>query len=87
VRSDWLRTALVLIANIVGSAIAHRVGRIFVPSSALFLGNFLGDLLWLVIMPVPVITSVLLYFDLRRKLDGLDDDHMKAELETLRPVI
>jgi hypothetical protein len=87
VRADWLRVALVLIANFLVSALAHWVGRIFVPRGAIFFGNFVGDLLWLLVLPVPIITTVLLYFDLRRKLDGLDDEHFRAELETLRPVV
>jgi hypothetical protein len=85
VRADWLRVALVLIVNFIVSALAHWVGRIFVPRSAIFFSNFVGDLLWLVVLPVPIISSVLLYFDVRRKVDGLDDEHFRAELETLRP--
>ena len=87
VRSDWLRTAIMLICFGILNAIAHRVGSLFVPSSALFFGRFLGDLLFLVIMPIPIIGSVLLYFDLRRKVDGISEDNLKAELESLRPVM
>jgi hypothetical protein len=86
VKSDWLRTAIMLIVFGILSAVAHRVAALFVPRGALFFGNFLGDLLFLVIMPVPIIGSVLLYFDLRRKLDGFTEDTLKTELEALRPV-
>jgi hypothetical protein len=87
VRSDWLRTAIILITFGIASAVAHWTAGIFVPRGAFFISNFLGDLLLLAIMPVPIIGSVLLYFDLRRKVDGLTDDALKAELEALRPVI
>jgi len=87
VREDLLRAALVVIAFGLMSAIAHRMAWVLVPDSWFFLGTFIGDLLLLFLLPIFGITSVLLYFDLRRKLDGLDDEHFKAELETLRPVV
>jgi hypothetical protein len=87
VRSDLLRTALVFITIFVGAIVAHRVARVFVPDRWYFLETFLGDLFLLVLLPVFLITTVLLYFDLRRKQDGLDDEHLNRELETLRPVV
>jgi putative Mn2+ efflux pump MntP len=86
VRSDWLRTAIMMIVFGILSAVAHWTANVFVPRSSFFLSNFLGDLLLLVIMPVPMIASFLLYLDLRRKVDGLDDDRIAAELDKLRPV-
>jgi hypothetical protein len=55
-----------------------------VPRGQIFVGNFLGDLLLMAVMPVPIIGSLLLYFDLRRKLDDLDEEGLRAELEALR---
>ena len=86
-RADLLRAALVVIAFGLMSAVAHRMAWVLVPDRWFFLGTFIGDLLLLFLLPIFGITSVLLYFDLRRKLDGLDDEHFKAELETVRPVV
>lgn len=87
VRADLLRAALVVIAFGLMSAVAHRMAWVLVPDRWFFLGTFLGDLLLLFLLPIFGITTVLLYFDLRRKLEGLDDEHFKAELETVRPVV
>jgi hypothetical protein len=38
----------------------------------------------LIVLPVPVIGSVLLYFDIRRKHEGYDHQQLAAELERLR---
>jgi hypothetical protein len=84
VRADWLRTALLLLTFGVLSNVAHWLAGLFVPRSAIFFGSFLGDLLLLAVMPVPIIASVLLYFDLRRKVDGLSSDRLRSELEALR---
>ena len=84
VRADWLRTALLLLTFGLLTNIAHWLASLFVPRSAIFFGSFLGDLFLLAVMPVPIIASVLLYFDLRRKVDGLTSDRLRAELEALR---
>jgi hypothetical protein len=84
VRADWLRTALMLISFGLLNTAAHWLVGLFLPRSAVFFGSFLGDLLMMVVMPVPIIAAVLLYFQLRREVDGLTDDRLKAELEALR---
>jgi hypothetical protein len=35
-------------------------------------------------MPIPVIGSVLLYFDLRRVREGFTQDRLRADLQALR---
>ena len=82
VRADWLRTALMLITFAICSAVVHWLVGLFV-GDARFLGAFFGDLLLLLVMPVPIIGSVLLYFDIRRRSEGLDDQTLKTELEAL----
>jgi hypothetical protein len=82
VRADWLRTALMLITFAICSAAVHWLVGLFVGDTR-FLGAFFGDLLLLLVMPVPIIGSVLLYFDIRRKTEGLDDQALKTELEAL----
>jgi hypothetical protein len=84
VSQDWLRAALIFLVLGLTASLAHWVAGRLAPG-ALLLDNFLGDLLFLLVMPVPIIATVLLYLDLRRKAEGLDDDHLRAELQTLRP--
>jgi hypothetical protein len=78
VRADWLRSALMLVAFGVAWAMAHWLAGLFVRTA--FLATFCGDLLFLLVMPVPLMGSVLLYADLRRTMDGLAEDALFAEL-------
>jgi hypothetical protein len=82
VRSDWLRMLLVVIVFGLIFGVARIIAGIL--SSGLFGSQLVQDALTLVAMPIPVIASVLLYFDVRRKKDGFDDAHLEAEMEALR---
>jgi hypothetical protein len=84
VRSDWLRVALLLLAFAVVRGVAQVVASIFVAPTAVFVGSLLGDLITMVMLPVPVLGTVLLYFDIRRKRDGFTNDHLRADLEALK---
>jgi ABC-type sugar transport system permease subunit len=82
VRADWLRMLLVLLAFVVISGVAQFVAGIFLHG---VLGTrLLQDALTLVVLPIPVITSVLLYFDIRRKHEGFDQRQLAAELDRFR---
>ena len=54
------------------------------PDSAQFLTQLLGDLVTLILMPVPVLGLVLLYLDIRRRRDGFSAENLRAELAVLR---
>lgn len=84
VRSDWLRMLLMLIAFAIVSTVAQFVAGLF--PVGLFLTRFLQDALMLLAMPIPVLGTVLLYFDVRRKYDGVGfgDQRLAAEMETIR---
>jgi hypothetical protein len=82
VRADWLRMLLVLITFALLSGLAQIVAGMFFHG---VLGTrLLQDALTLIVLPVPVIGSVLLYFDIRRKHEGYDHQQLAAELERLR---
>jgi hypothetical protein len=68
VRSDWLRMLILLFVFGLVSWITRVVAGAFL--GGLFGAQLLQDLLTLVVLPIPVIASVLLYFDVRRKRDG-----------------
>jgi len=84
VKGDWLRVVLVLISFAVVRWFAQLLASFLVPSGALFIGPFLGDLVTLVLMPVPVLGLVLVYEDIRRRTEGPADDRLARELDQLR---
>jgi hypothetical protein len=84
VSSDWLRVAIMIIALGALSWAAQLVAHAFMPASAFFASSFFGDLVTLVLLPVPVLGMVLLYFDIRRKRDGFTDDRLRTDLEALK---
>jgi hypothetical protein len=84
VRSDWLRVTLVVLVFGLLRAVAQVVAGALVPHSAIFLSSLFGDLITMVLLPVPVLGMVLLYFDVRRKRDNFTPDHLRADLESLK---
>jgi len=84
VRSDWLRVALVLMTFAVVRFVAQLVARIFVAPTAIFAGSLLSDLFTMVMLPIPVLGTVLLYFDVRRKRESFTNDNLRADLEALK---
>jgi hypothetical protein len=84
VRSDWLRVALVLLAFALVRGIAQVIGSALVAPGSIFFGSLLSDLVTMVLLPVPVLGAVLLYFDIRRKLENFTPDRLRSDLDTLR---
>ncbi len=84
VRSDWVRVAVVLIVFGVIRWFAQMLANLFIPSSAVFIASLFGDLFTMVLLPIPVLGAVLLYFDIRRKRDAFDNGRLRAELDALK---
>ncbi len=84
VKSDWLRVALVGVTFAVLQAVARAIANGLIPHSAVFLDSLFSDLITLVLLPVPVLGTVLLYFDIRRKRDNFTNDRLRADLAALR---
>ena len=84
VRADWLRVALLMVVFIAVTWAARLVADLLIPDSAQFLTQLLGDLVTLILMPVPVLGLVLLYLDIRRRRDGFSAENLRAELAVLR---
>ncbi len=84
VRSDWLRVTLLLIAFAAVRWVAQLVASTLVPAGSVFMGALLGDLVTMVMLPVPVLGTVLLYFDVRRKRENFTNDNLRADLEALK---
>ncbi|MEO8212547.1 MAG: hypothetical protein ABI560_05115 [Myxococcales bacterium] len=84
VRSDWLRMLLMLIVFGMISGVAQFVAGII--PAGLFFSRLFQDALTLLAMPIPVLGSVLLYFDVRRKHDpqGFGSERLASEMEAIR---
>ncbi len=64
--------------------VASLVTHLFVPSSAFFFDSLVQDALLLFLLPVPIIGTVLLYLDIRRQADGLDERGVRTGIDGLR---
>ena len=84
VGSDWLRVALLFAVFAALTWAARLLADLFVPDSAIFLTELVGDLLVLAVLPLPLIANVLLYLDVRKRRDNFGDDQLRAALESLR---
>ena len=84
VRSDWLRVTLVVVVFGVIHGVARIVAGAFVPHRAIFLDSFMSDLIKLVLLPIPIMGTVLLYFDIRRAREGFTDARLRADLDALK---
>jgi hypothetical protein len=88
VGAEWLRVALLIVILAVLNLLAQVLVGIFVPSSATFTSAVLSDLVTTLFLPLPMLALVMLYFDVRRKRDGLAsaaalEDRLRAELAAL----
>jgi hypothetical protein len=84
VRSDWLRVAIVIFVFGVLCWLARAVAQLLIPAAAIFAASLFGDLFTMVLLPVPVLGLVLLYFDIRRKRENFTTDRLRADLEALK---
>ena len=81
VRANVGQVAIVCLVFAAIRIVAQIVGGIFVPRSALFLGSFVQDALLMLVLPIPILGTVLLYLDIRRQSEGLDDRALRAALD------
>jgi hypothetical protein len=84
VGADWLRIALLLAVFGALTWAARLLADLLVPDSAVFMTQLIGDLLTLVVMPLPLIAAALLYFDLRKRRDGFSEESMRTAIASLR---
>jgi hypothetical protein len=84
VRSDWLRVALVLLSFALVRGLAQVLGTALVAPGSIFFGSLLSDLVTMVLLPIPVLGAVLLYFDIRRKRENFTPDNLRSDLDALK---
>jgi hypothetical protein len=84
VKSDWLRVALVALVFGVLHAVASMLAGLLIPHSAIFMDSLISDLITMVLLPIPILGTALLYFDIRRKRDNFTNDNLRADLAALK---
>ena len=84
VGADWLRVALLLAVFLALTWAARLLADLVVPDTAIFMTGLVGDLLTLVVMPLPLIAGTLLYLDVRKRRDNFGDTDLRAALSSLR---
>jgi hypothetical protein len=63
VRRDWVRAAILLIAFILLSLVAHLIAGVIVPPRFAFAHNLAQDIATWIVFPLPIAGLVLLYLD------------------------
>lgn len=61
VKADWLRVVIVMVVAAVLSYVASAIGSMLIPNSWVFLDSLVGDLVSILVLPLPIIGLVLLY--------------------------
>jgi hypothetical protein len=84
VTSDWLRVALMIVALAAVRWLADEIAGALLPRWAPFMSSFLGDLVLMVFLPLPLLGLVLLYFDIRRRREDFTDESVRAGLAALK---
>lgn len=80
VLSDWVRVAVVFVLLAVLGGLAHLLaGLAFLP--ARFFGSLTEELVALALLPFPLIATVLLYVEARRRLDGVDAAGLREQID------
>jgi hypothetical protein len=64
------------VIRVVTTIVAHMV----VPVTALFAASLVQNFILLFLLPIPIVGSVLLYLDIRRQTEGLDDRGVRRAL-------
>jgi hypothetical protein len=84
VKANVLQVFVVGIVFAVIRIASQLFAHIFIPRTAFFIDSLVSDLLLMLLLPVPIIGTVLLYLDIRRQADGLDERGVRAGIEGLR---
>jgi hypothetical protein len=80
VKANVVQVGVVCLVFAAIRIVASIMASLFVPRSMLFVGSFVQDALLMLILPIPILGTVLLYLDVRRQTEGLDDAGIRAAL-------
>ncbi len=64
--------------------VASLMAGFIIPRTAFFIDSLVQDAVLMFLLPVPIIGTVLLYLDIRRQADGLDDQGIRVGIDGLR---
>lgn len=80
VSTNLLQVVVVALVFAVMRFAASITAGFLVPHAAFFLKSLAQDLLLLFLLPIPIVGTVLLYLDVRRQAEGLDERAIRAAL-------
>ncbi len=80
VKANMLQVFVVGLVFAAIRLVASVMAGLFIPHTAFFLGSFVQDVLLMLILPIPILGTVILYLDIRRQTEGLDDAGIRASL-------
>ena len=78
----YFEQASIIAAVVCSLIVAGLLTGIFIPHTAFFLDSLLRDVLMMVLMPIPIVGTVLLYLDIRRQAEG-DERALRAGIDGL----
>jgi len=84
VKANVVQVFIVGIVFSVVNAVASFVAHLFVPSGLFFLENLITDAFMMLLLPFPIVGTVLLYLDIRRQADGLTPQALRAGVDGLQ---
>ncbi|MGH7269895.1 MAG: hypothetical protein ACREJ3_05640, partial [Polyangiaceae bacterium] len=84
VKANVLQVLVVVLVFAAIRIVAQVMTGILIPSSAFFFDSLAQDVVLMLLLPVPIIGTVLLYLDIRRQADGFDAQRVRAGLDGLR---
>ncbi|MBV9948636.1 MAG: hypothetical protein JOZ69_17440, partial [Myxococcales bacterium] len=84
VKANFPQVAIMWLLFIGIRIVTSIVAGVFLSAGAFLWKSIVQDMLQLFLLPIPVIGTVLLYLDIRRQADGLDDRALRAGVDGLR---
>jgi hypothetical protein len=80
VNANVFQVAVVLFVFAGVRLVGSLISEVLVPSTWPFLDSLVQDFVLMLTLPIPILGTVLLYFDLRRQADGLDEQGIRGAL-------
>jgi hypothetical protein len=84
VKANVLQVAVVCLVFAGIRVVASLMAGFLIPRTAFFIDSLVQDAVLMFLLPVPIIGTVILYLDIRRQADGLDDQGVRAGIDGLR---
>jgi uncharacterized membrane protein len=81
VKANIPQVAVVMLVFAAIRIVTSLTAGLLIPAGAFFVGSLVQDALLMFILPIPILGTVLLYLDIRRQAEGLDERAIRASLD------